>query len=209
MRLNRHKSQVVSRVVRLGMAVLFFFVPCVLCLVPVCLADNLRDVRGPVALQSDWWWVLIVLVGLALMGLVWGMLVFLRHKKKAVLPPPPRLVWEIAYEALEQLERSGLIPEGRIKEHYAVLSDIVRHYIEGRFAIRAPEMTTEEFMDKARYSTGLTDAQKAFLRDFLDASDMVKFAKFVPAFDQMKEALRLARRFVDETKMEVASGNGI
>ncbi|MBF0123028.1 MAG: hypothetical protein HQL21_06450 [Candidatus Omnitrophica bacterium] len=188
----------------------FYFVPFfVLCCCSASFADELRDVRGPVALQSDWWWVLIILGILAVVGIVWGIILFLGFRKKPLLSPPLRPVWEIAYEKLDRLERSHLISEGRIKEYYEILSDIVRYYIEGRFSIRAPEMTTEEFMDKARCSTSLSDAQKVFLRDFLDASDMVKFAKFVPSFDQMKDTLRFARRFVDETKAEVCLNNGI
>ena len=36
---------------------------------------------------------------------------------------------------------------------------------------------------------------------FLNAIDMVKFAKFVPSVNEMKDCLRLAWKFVDETKM--------
>ena len=35
---------------------------------------------------------------------------------------------------------------GRIKEFYQRISDILRHYIENRFGLHAPERTTEEFL---------------------------------------------------------------
>ena len=206
---TRHKMQDERQMPRTKAFVFFLLGLCVLSFVPFCFADSLRDVRGPVALRADWWWVLIILAILILVALVRGLIVLLRYKEKPVPPPPPRPVWELTYEALNWLEQRGLISQGQVKEYYAALSDIVRHYIEGRFSIRAPEMTTQEFMEKARRSTVLSDEQKTFLRDFLDASDMVKFAKFVPTVNQMKDALRLARRFVDETKMEPAVVNGI
>ena len=36
--------------------------------------------------------------------------------------------------------------KGRIKEFYERISNILRHYIEHRFDLHAPERTTEEFL---------------------------------------------------------------
>ncbi|MBF0570204.1 MAG: hypothetical protein HQL18_05480 [Candidatus Omnitrophica bacterium] len=163
------------------------------------MTDSLPDVRPPVAIPSDWWWLWIFVAVAIIFALVWGALRFLRHRRNNMPPVPPKSPWEIAFESFDALEKGKLASEGRIKEYYSLLSDIVRRYIEDRFAIRAPEMTTEEFMDRARRSAQLSDAHKMFLRDFLDASDRVKFARFVPSMDGMKDSLRLARRFVQET----------
>jgi hypothetical protein len=83
------------------------------------------------------------------------------------------------------------------------LSDIVRTYIEARFEIRAPEMTTEEFLIFTYASEKLNDKQRAFLGELLQSSDMVKFAKFVPSMDHARDNLRLARTFIEETRSSV------
>lgn len=177
--------------------------------VPVCLADGLRDVRGPAGLQPDWGWRLGLLALAGFAGIVWGIRSFLRPRKEIASAPPPRPSWEIAWEALDHLEKNGLVAQGRVQEYYVQLSHIVRHYIEGRFLIQAPEMTTQEFMEKAQHSENLSDAQRVFLRDFLDASDMVKFARFVPSPEEIRGAMSLARRFIEETRPEERSEHGI
>ncbi|RKY08685.1 MAG: hypothetical protein DRP65_08795 [Planctomycetota bacterium] len=50
---------------------------------------------------------------------------------------------EIAYARLKALVKDDLVAAGKIKEFYERISDILRHYIEHRFDLRAPERTTE------------------------------------------------------------------
>jgi hypothetical protein len=162
-------------------------------------ADELRDIRGPVALRPDLWpWLIL---GLALIvGVVWLVLARVKWQGRKAPVAPPRPAWEIALAGLNDLEKRKLLSEGRYKEYYSLLSDIVRNYIEARFEIRAPEMTTEEFLNYSYASEKLNDRQKKFLRDLLQSSDMVKFARFIPQMDQARESLRLARSFIEETR---------
>ena len=83
---------------------------------------------------------------------------------------------------------------------FVELSALMRRYLEDRFELRAPELTTEEFLQAASATPDLGEAQKGFLRDFLRRADMVKFARFVPSSPEMDEALREAARFLDETR---------
>jgi hypothetical protein len=161
--------------------------------------EELHDIRGPVSLKPDMWpWLIL---GLALI-VVMGWLLFRRQKSPPSKIPlvPPRPAWEIALEGLDILEQSRLLAEGRFKEYYSVLSDIVRAYIEARFEIRAPEMTTEEFLNLSRGSEQLQESQKKILGELLISSDMVKFAKHIPLVDQARENLRLAKLFIQETR---------
>jgi hypothetical protein len=162
-------------------------------------SEELRDIRGPVALSPDPWpWLILGLVLVAV--IVW--VVLFRTKRPGWKAPviPPRPVWEIALEGLGQLEKSRFLAEGRFKEYYSSLSGIVRAYIEARFEIRAPEMTTEEFLIFTYASEKLNDKQREFLGELLQSSDMVKFARFVPSMDHARNNLRLARTFIEETR---------
>jgi hypothetical protein len=162
-------------------------------------SEQLHDIRGPVSLNPDLWpW---LVGGAALLVLAFWFLVR-RMKSARPAPPglPPRPCWEVALERLNLLERSKLLSEGRFKDYYSMLSDIVRSYIEARFDIRAPEMTTEEFLALSCGFERLKDGDKTFLGELLQASDMVKFAKFVPQMDHARENMGLARKFIEETK---------
>ena len=160
---------------------------------------DIHEIRGPVSIPGEWLWLWIALgVVLVTAGIFWAVRFFMARKRASVLPPKP--AWERALDAITKIENAGYVPKGLIKEYYSELSGVVRWYIEERFDVRAPEMTTEEFIHAVRYSDRLTDAQQGFLRDFLNASDMVKFAKFVPTAEEMYRSLRLARVFVQETR---------
>ena len=160
---------------------------------------DIHEIRGPVGIPGEWLWLWITLgVVVLLAGILWAMYFFMSRKRAPVAPPKP--AWERALDAIAGIEKAGYVQKGLIKEYYSELSGVVRWYIEERFDVRAPEMTTEEFIHAVRFSDRLTNDQQGFLRDFLNASDMVKFAKFVPTPEEMFRALRLARVFVEETR---------
>jgi hypothetical protein len=112
---------------------------------------------------------------------------------------------EIAFGRLAALEGRGL-PEGRDAADgwYVELSDIVRRYIEDRFGIRAPELTSEEFLREARRLDELGEPHRALLSGFLESCDRVKFAGHEPAADESQAALGRARRLVEETAAVMA-----
>ena len=71
--------------------------------------------------------------------------------------------------------------------------------MENRFDLRAPEMTTDEFLATLRSSKSLSTTQKSLVRDFLSHCDMVKFAKYLPPNTEAETSYESAKRLVDET----------
>ncbi len=102
--------------------------------------------------------------------------------------------------ALEQLHREQLPLQGRVEEYYVRLSTIVRVYIENRFGLRAPEMTTEEFLQVASSGQALSEGHRRALQEFLMRCDLVKFARYQPSGQEAEEAWCAAQRFVQETQ---------
>lgn len=101
-------------------------------------------------------------------------------------------------EALQARPR----PEGAeaVDAFFVELSDLVRHYLEDRFGLHAPELTTEEFLDVAAQSPDLSAAHQGFLQDFLRRADQVKFARHLPDGDYIEEVLDAAGRFLEQTR---------
>lgn len=165
---------------------------------------DIRDIRGPKSFTSKMWlYVLLVLAALLIIGGVFSFIFLKRKKEDCKTPPTPAHI--IAYEALDALEKKDYIRKGKTKAYYIELSDIVRHYLENRFNLRAPEMTTEEFLIKVKEDSSLSLEQKGLLRDFLNNCDLVKFAKYQPAETEASLALTSAKRLIDQTKEQEAS----
>lgn len=162
-------------------------------------AKDIRDIRGPVDFPIKIWiyFFLGIVVVLILLGITF---LFFRKKKKKQIASPPKPAHEIAYEALKALKEKEYIQDGRIESYYVELSDIVRHYLEKRFSLRAPEMTTEEFLNKVKNDKVLSFGHTGLLTDFLSQCDFVKFAKYKPLQDEIHSSFESAERFIDQTK---------
>jgi hypothetical protein len=161
---------------------------------------ELRDVKAPVAVPRDYrplWWALAALVALVGLGaLVYR--IFNRARAQAALPPRP--ADEVALEALARLRRDGLLEKGEQVEFYVRLSSIVRTYLEDRFHLRAPEMTTEEFLQAAQKAPELSQKHRPLLGQFLSDADLVKFARHQPRIEDAERAYEAAREFVTSTR---------
>ena len=163
---------------------------------------DIRDIKGPIAIPFSVVTLLPWLAGLAMLG---GAAYWLyrryRHRKRPRVPVPvvpPRPAHEIAYEALDALETSGLLELGEVKTYHIRVSDIMRVYVEGRFGVEAMEMTTGEVLNGLRLR-GATSGVVADFRQLLDRCDLVKFAKFRPDAATCTELVPLSRRMVGAT----------
>jgi hypothetical protein len=165
--------------------------------------NDIKDVKPPVGLP-DWGWLLwLVPAVLVLAGAVYFFWRYKNAPKASPAPPPvPALPpWEKAYKELEALRREGLAEKGLLKEFFTRVADIARIYMEDRFNIHAPHMTTEEFLYYLGITGHLNDAQKTALTDFLNSCDMVKFAKYAPSVNEAMKNFDLAKKLVDDTRI--------
>src|SRR5207253_620970 len=85
--------------------------------------------------------------------------------------------------------------EGKFEEYYVQLSAIVRRYLEDGFHVRAPEMTTEEFLAAATSDGRLIATHRRLLGEFLSQADLVKFARHLPTLKDSEAAYDAARRW--------------
>jgi len=167
---------------------------------------DIKEVVPPVDLPTPWWVYLLVAV-VAAGAAVAGYLLWKRHRAARECKPAP-LPHQVALAELKKLMAEDLIAKGQAKLFYLRLSAILRHYIEDRFSLRAPERTTEEFLADLRGSRVLTAPQKQLLKDFLEHCDMVKFAEFRPTREQIDDAVNSCAQFITETRLREAPGNG-
>jgi hypothetical protein len=124
-----------------------------------------------------------------------------------------RSAYEISRAALD-----GLLyrprPSDRVQmdAFFVELSRIVRRYLEDRFQLRSPELTTEEFLVVMSDSPDLSRDHQQLLLAFLRRADLVKFAHLVPNASDVEDSIQAAQRFLEDTRenaplIDVGSGS--
>jgi hypothetical protein len=111
-----------------------------------------------------------------------------------------RSAYELARNELDGLLSGQRASGEQIGAFFVELSGIVRRYLERRFWLRSPELTTERFLEVVSGSPDLGIEHQTQLRDFLRQCDLVKFAHHIPSPESVQHAIRAAERFIDETR---------
>lgn len=158
---------------------------------------DIKDIYGPVANNRVLFWlVLITSLSLFFSLLAWFMYREVNRAKVVEFFISPS---EEAFKALDKLSQMELSDSQKIKAFFSDLSFIVRRYIERQFEVRAPEMTTEEFLSYAREGTFIGADVKKSLVQFFSLADMVKFAKYETDKEEAFRSLAAVKEFVEKT----------
>jgi len=156
--------------------------------------QDIKDIKGPMRFSEIGWLLVLAIIAVTVI-LLSAYFIY----RKAAGARPVRLPHETALEELEAA-RSNFSRNSDIKEYYVSISDSIRRYIERVFNLKAPEMTTEEFLNSLQDKHALSMDQKEILREFLKACDLVKFAKYRPSKSEMEAVYFTAKRFVEESR---------
>jgi hypothetical protein len=108
--------------------------------------------------------------------------------------------YDVARSALDLLLQAGRPTPETMDAFYVKLSLIVRSYLEDRFALRSPELTTQEFLTEMGRSPDLARSHQQLLQQFLEQADLVKFAGHRPDAEAVSESIAAAEQFLGETQ---------
>ena len=149
-------------------------------------------------------WRLVGFAAAALVGLVavvalavWGIRYIARRVREHRMSPIER-----AWVELDRLLKKGLPGRGRYKDFYVELTMVVRRYVQRKYGIRAPNLTTDEFLAQFR------DAGRGRCDDlarFLESADLVKFAGLQATPEMADGATESARTYL---KSDAAPATG-
>ena len=122
-------------------------------------------------------WCALALVALA--AIVWGAWWAVKKIREMVRVHRMSPI-ERAYYELDRLLKKGLPGRGLYKDFYVELTMVVRRYVERKYGVKAPNMTTQEFLGElARRASDATIqhiGDPSALKEFLESADLVKFA---------------------------------
>ncbi len=108
--------------------------------------------------------------------------------------------FEVARADLDTLLRGGRPTERTMDAFYVKLSLIVRTYLEDRFGLRSPELTTQEFLTEMGGSPDLARSHQSLLQSLLEEADLVKFAGHRPEAEVVDASIAAAEQFLTETR---------
>ena len=166
--------------------------------------SELKDIKGPLDDNIGWSdiWPWLVLILIILLSIFIYKKYFNKKKKTVVVKKNIQTPAHIlALNALKKLENKKLIDKKDIKEYYSSISEIIRRYIENRFNFPALELTTYEILN---IITAIIKKEESIsLKNILEISDLVKFAKKIPDQIENVKNLNLATDFVKKTKKEI------
>lgn len=165
---------------------------------------DIHDIKPPVEIPSGWawlWWTLAALAVIALLVWLW------RRWRKNQAQRPAQPVIPPHIRARKRLTAALDLIEDP-KPFCTMVSDIIRVYLEERFSLRAPERTTEEFLQELQSSQLLTGEQKQTLGEFLAKCDLVKFARAEPLQPELQVLHSIACRLVEETEPSAGPAPG-
>jgi hypothetical protein len=146
-------------------------------------------------------WLAILGIASGLAVLVSGSVLGYRALRARRRIEQQRSAYDDAVAQLRALEDRGPPDDATADGWFVALSAIVRRYLELRYEIRAPELTTEEFLLVATARPELHAEHRALLTSFLERCDRVKFAGYRPDADESLATLKAARGFVEDTRL--------
>jgi hypothetical protein len=167
-------------------------------------ATDIRDIKDPKEIPDELpWYVWAGLVVLVLGAIAAGVYLYRRWKRPGTAPHEAReverLPHDIALDELNNLLRREWLAQGKIKEHYSDLSEIIRRYIAARYGVAAMELTTTELL-RIIDAFALSHDERHRLSELLGESDLVKFAKYIPDEARRNRSVPEAIRFVEHTR---------
>lgn len=173
---------------------------------PISSEDELKDIKPPIKIPLDWKTIIIIILIITLAvaaGYYWFRKYYMRKSAyktivKRIVPPG-----EKALTALKELDEKKLWQRGMVKEYHSEITEIIRLYFEERFGFPALKLTTGEALEFLR-AQNLEKEMIEAAENFLNAADLVKFAKFNPDPDLNENIMKFAVEFVEKTKMDVA-----
>ncbi|MCR5352257.1 MAG: hypothetical protein K6E35_07185 [Bacteroidales bacterium] len=167
---------------------------------------QLHDIKGqmryPLTAKEVVPWVMLfwLVAGLVVLSVC---LVLLRRRRadgQSVARDPAYIV---ALRELDKWRGDKFWAADKQKAYYSGITDALKTYIEDRFGVDAPEMTTAELFTALKGAEDLPAELREELRGVFECADFVKFAKHVASDEENARALPTAVRFVTSTYQTV------
>ena len=133
-------------------------------------------------------WGILALSVCVLCAILWRFWRRRRRKPVAFTPAQRQDLLELAESDLRNLLAQGFPENGKEKQFYVLLSDIIKRILSAGYGIHTAEQTTSEIMEALNRNTVPGSEEEKKIESFLLRCDVVKFAKYVPSWHEHSSA---------------------
>lgn len=123
----------------------------------------------------------------------------IRSSREGLAGKPQEPAYIVALRELDKYRGDKYWSADKQKQFYSGITDTLKTYMDVRFGVDAPEMTTAELFNALKGDKGITPELFEELRVMFETADFVKFAKFTAPDEDNAKVLPLAVRFVTST----------
>lgn len=161
------------------------------------------EVDKPFSLPNWFWWILGILIVLALIA--YGIFKLKKKHDEAKRRIPP---FEQAMISLNALDKSSMLESRNFKEYITELTNITRRYLEEKLEIRAMEYTSKELISEIKRKQ---DAKKLSVKNemveayeiILNRADLAKFANSRPDLITLKSDRKQIEKFLKHVQSAI------
>ena len=165
--------------------------------------EDYFDIKEPLDPPINWVLVGLIVLSLAVIGIgLYFLISWLqkRSEKPEILTPEAGMSpYEWAQLRLKKLKEDELWNNGKVKEYYSEVTQILRQYLESEMGKPALESTADEVMDIIKDLRPHEDLYKK-CQNLMDLSVGVKFAKLKPIESDHISALSTLEEFLEAYK---------
>ena len=160
---------------------------------------EIKDIKPPVDAPFRFEDAVPYLVGVILLAAAAAGYYYYRKNQKRKGPAPlPAIIISPHKEALLALrlvEEKKLWQQGKVKQYYSEVTDIVRKFFERRWNIIALELTSDEILMQMK---PIPEALKVWkpMQSLFTTADLVKFAKYQPSPEDHENEMQWAYEIV-------------
>lgn len=172
-------------------------------------ASEVKPLKALLGVAKRWhtlaFWAIVALAVLTILVITWRRYLARRDARfremtRPLAPSQPAHL--TALDELERIKSLGLIEKGEIKLFHILISEAIRKYLSARFEIEALDMTTWEIEFVLEDRLPADGALGKLIGGFLEACDLVKFAKYKPPLVEINSVFNRAYEIVEKFRPE-------
>ncbi len=162
--------------------------------------DDIRDIKGTLSFAKPalWPWILGIVVILVFVAAVVIYLVTRTPVTEEVIYTPLD-AYEDAIARLRDLRQRRDSGEVDVKTYHYGFAEILRIYLEGRFAFTSLSETTSELISGLK-NHDFAEKEIKVIEQLLEESDLVKFARYSPSASETADHDSALDAFLERTK---------